>query len=81
MRSTLRSMTDSAIVAVADGLDQRVAPRPGRAGHDEVLGARALSRLRTAVQSLITTPSKPHSRFSGVSSRSFSVTVTPLTEL
>jgi beta-glucosidase len=35
------------------------------------------SRLRTAVQSEITTPSKPHSELSGCSSRSCSVIVTP----
>src|SRR3712207_7945911 len=43
--------------------------------------ALALSRLRTAVQSLTATPSKPHSLLSGVSSRSFSVALVPLTEL
>ena len=43
--------------------------------------AATASSERTAVQSLITTPSKPHSEFSGVSSRSFSVIVTPSTEL
>ncbi|WP_240555862.1 hypothetical protein [Plantibacter flavus] len=43
--------------------------------------AGAEPRLRTPVQSLTTTPSKPHSELSGVSSRSFSLIVTPSTEL
>ena len=51
---------------------------PGIARSCECL---ALSTLRTAVQSLTTTPSKPQSVFSGVSSSSFSDAVAPFIEL
>lgn len=51
---------------------QRVAPGAARPGMARSWEAFAASTLRTAVQSLITTPSKPHSEFSGVSRSSLS---------
>ena len=81
MRSTLRSTTDSSISPAATASTSASPQGPSGPGMTRSCDALALSRLRTAVQSLMTTPSKPHSLFSGVSSRSFSVAVAPLIEL
>ncbi len=81
IRITLRSMASTETrpsPTASTSLSPQAAGGPGMARSCEAL---ADSTLRTPVQSLTTTPSKPHSELSGVSSRSFSVAVTPLMEL
>ena len=80
-RSTLRSTTDSAMSPLRTAATSASPHEPSGPGITRSWENLALFRLRTAVQSLITTPSKPHSEFNGVSNNSFSVTVAPLTEL
>ena len=81
IRATLRSTTASGISPERTARTSASPHGPSGPGMTRSCEALALSSDRTAVQSLITTPSKPHSLFSGVSSRSFSVAVVPLTEL
>ena len=81
MRSTFRSINVSSISPERTASTSASPQGPSGPGMTRSWEALALSRLRTAVQSLMTTPSKPHSLFSGVSSSSFSVAVTPLTAL
>ena len=81
MRATLRSTTASAISPDRTAATRASPHGPSGPGMTRSCEALAAASDRTAVQSLITTPSKPHSLFSGVSSRSFSVAVVPLTEL
>ena len=81
MRATLRSTTASEIAPDRTACTRASPHGPSGPGMARSWAALALSSDRTAVQSLTTTPWKPHSVFSGVSSRSFSVAVTPLTRL
>ena len=81
MRSTFRSTTASSISPARTAATSASPHGPWGPGMTRSCEARALSRLRTPVQSLMTTPSKPHSLFRGVSSRGFSLAVAPLIEL
>jgi hypothetical protein len=81
IRATLRSTTASGIAPDRTACTRASPHGPSGPGMTRSWEALALSSDRTAVQSLTTTPWKPHSVFSGVSSRSFSVAVTPLTWL
>ncbi len=80
-RITLRSMSDSSTRPSRTASRSGSPHAPTGPGISRSCEARAASTLRTPVQSLTTTPSNPHSELSGVSSRSFSVDVTPLIEL
>lgn len=81
MRRTLRSMSASSTAPDSTAASRASPQAPRGPGISRSWAALAAFVERTAVQSLTTTPSKPHSEFSGVSKRSFSVAVTPLTAL
>ena len=80
-RSTLRSTCPSSIRPSRTAATSSSPHGPSGPGITRSCAATAASSERTAVQSLTTTPSNPHSLFSGVSSRSCSDMVVPLTEL
>jgi len=81
MRPTLRSTAASGTAPERTARTRASPQAPSGPGMTRSCAARAASSVRTAVQSLTTTPSKPHSLFNGVSSSSFPVMVVPLTEL
>ena len=80
-RATFRSIAASDTRPSRTASTNAAPHAPSGPGIARSCDADAAATLRTAVQSLITTPSKPHSEFSGVSNRSFSDAVTPLIEL